>query len=236
VGTCVSRLVAFVVPAAELTYSRHVSVPASMPGTPYSAIILSGGRAARLGGVDKTDLAVAGTTLLARVLAAVADAEKIVVSGPRAAHEVEDGDDRVCWVLEDPPNGGPVAGIAAALTQVNGPSVVILAGDLPFAAGIPAVLLRALADAPDADAVVPRDEHGWWQPLAAAYRTDALREALGALGSAHGQSARTLLSHLTVIALRVEDLPPDSLLDVDTQADLDAARDRHRQRRSTGAH
>lgn len=209
-----------------------------MPGAPYTAIILSGGRAARLGGVDKTDLAVAGTTLLARVLAAVADAERIVVSGPRTAHEVEDedDDDRVCWTLEDPPNGGPVAGIAAALTQVNGPSVVILAGDLPFAAGIPAVLLRALADAPDADAVVPRDEHGWWQPLAAAYRTDALREALGALGSAHGQSARTLLSHLKVIALRVEDLPPDSLLDVDTQADLDAARDRHRQRRSTGAH
>ena len=225
-----SWVVASVVPGAELTYSRHVAEP----GSPYAAIILSGGRAARLGGVDKTELTVAGKTLLARVLAAVDDAEKVVVAGSRPARAPDD--DRVRWVLEDPPSGGPVAGIAAALTQVDSAAVVILAGDLPFAAGIPAVLLHSLADMPDADAVVPRDEHGWWQPLAAAYRTDSLRGALSALGDPHGQSARSLLSQLKVVAFCVDDLPHNSLLDVDTQVDLDHARARHRQRRSTGAH
>jgi len=48
----------------------------------FDAIVLTGGAASRLGGADKPALEVGGTTLLERVLAAVADAGRIVVVGP----------------------------------------------------------------------------------------------------------------------------------------------------------
>lgn len=192
----------------------------------YAAVILTGGGASRMGGVDKTALEVAGDTVLTRVLSAVDNASEIVVAGPRP--RVEFGGGRVAWVLEDPPLGGPVAGIDAAVASLRSTVVVVLAGDLPFADGLPAALLDALSLAPSADAVVPQDVQGRWQPLAAVYRTEALRVALRSIGDTRGQSARTLLKHLRVVAVLAEELPANSLFDIDTQSDLEEARNRLR--------
>ncbi len=184
-------------------------------------MVLTGGHAARMGGIDKTTLQVDGETVLARVLSAVDDASEIVVAGRRSQLEFDAG--RVKWVCETPPSGGPVAGIDAALACVRSPVVVVLAGDLPFVAGLPGILLDALSVVADADAVVPQDVGGRWQPLAAAYRTGALRAALRSMGDAHGQSARTLLTHLRLIGISAAELPDNSLFDIDTQSDLEAA-------------
>src|SRR3954468_9055653 len=55
---------------------------ASVPLPPYAAVVLAGGRAARMGGQAKPQLDVGGRPMLATVLAAVADARPRVVVGP----------------------------------------------------------------------------------------------------------------------------------------------------------
>ncbi|MCW2606336.1 MAG: molybdopterin-guanine dinucleotide biosynthesis protein, partial [Frankiales bacterium] len=69
--------------------------------TAYDAVVLAGGSGRRLGGVDKPGLLVDGTSLLDRVLGAVARAGTVVVVGPErpAARPV-------VWAREDPPGGG----------------------------------------------------------------------------------------------------------------------------------
>ncbi|MGH3376563.1 MAG: NTP transferase domain-containing protein, partial [Actinoallomurus sp.] len=50
---------------------------------PYDAVVLAGGGARRLNGADKPGLRVGGRSLVAWVAAAVADAERLVLVGPR---------------------------------------------------------------------------------------------------------------------------------------------------------
>jgi molybdopterin-guanine dinucleotide biosynthesis protein A len=71
-------------------------------------------------------------------------------------------------VIADPfPDGGPLAGLAAALADAATPWVLALAGDMPWLAGT--VIDRILAHAGGAvDVVVPRIG-GFPEPLLAAY-------------------------------------------------------------------
>jgi hypothetical protein len=107
---------------------------------PYTAVVLRGGKAARLGGQAKPQLAVGGRPILAAVLDAVADADRRIVVGPPQPVPSD-----VLLVREQPPGGGPVAAVRAGLADVSTDVVVVLAGDLPFltATWSPA------ADAPD---------------------------------------------------------------------------------------
>ncbi|WRL63058.1 NTP transferase domain-containing protein [Blastococcus brunescens] len=52
------------------------------PTPAVTAVVLAGGRAARLGGQAKPQLIVGGRPILASVLVAVADAERRIVVGP----------------------------------------------------------------------------------------------------------------------------------------------------------
>src|ERR1043165_8927000 len=54
-------------------------------GEPFDAIVLAGGGARRLGGVDKPGLEFGGVSMLDRVLEACADAASIAVVGPPRA-------------------------------------------------------------------------------------------------------------------------------------------------------
>jgi hypothetical protein len=118
--------------------------------------------------------------------------------------------------------------VAAALSLVTTPACVVLAGDLPFPEGLPAVLRKALAGS-GAETVVPQDAAGRRQPLAAAYDTVALRRALAGIGSPHGTAFGAVLDRLRVVPIDpsgLTDLPAHALDDVDTPADLAAARRR----------
>jgi molybdopterin-guanine dinucleotide biosynthesis protein A len=192
--------------------------------TAYTAVVLVGGRAERLGGADKTRLEVGDRPILMRVLDAVADADRVVVVGRRDASDADS--DRVRWVCEEPPGGGPVAGLAAAMIEIETDVLVLLAGDLPFVEDVPGVLLTALADTPGADAIVPVDRHAHRQPLTAAYRTQPVRDGLARSGDPHGLAMRTLLDRLNVTTLGPESFGVDVFDDVDTMEDLTAARHR----------
>jgi molybdopterin-guanine dinucleotide biosynthesis protein A len=151
----------------------------------YDAIVVAGGTARRLGCVDKPALTVGGLSLLDRVAAAVADAGRIVVVGPprELARPVR-------WAREQPPGGGPVAAIGAALDQVSAPAVVVLAADLPWVAPAVAALLAALTDAPAAVLVTG----GRPNYLCAAWRRPALEQALASIGTLADAAARQLFA------------------------------------------
>ncbi|MER5605362.1 NTP transferase domain-containing protein [Micromonospora tulbaghiae] len=112
--------------------------------TGYAAILLAGGAARRMGGVDKPARAVGGRPMLHRVLDAVADADQRIVVGssgplPRGVRTAR----------EEPPGGGPVAATAAGLAWLDPgtTTVAVLAADLPLlTTAAVAELRRALAD------------------------------------------------------------------------------------------
>lgn len=187
----------------------------------FHAIVLAGGKATRLDGADKPGLEVAGTSLLDRVLAAVADADRIVVIGP--ARPVSPA---VTWCREQPPGGGPVSALAAGLEHVDADVVLTLAADLPWIAPAVPVLLAALSGT-GSDYAALVDGEGRVNYLAAAWRRASLARALTSAGDPRGRSMRSLVSAAAMIEV------PDAGgwgLDCDTWDDLDAARRRlHRE-------
>ncbi len=175
--------------------------------TEYDAVLLAGGRASRLGGVDKPALLVGGMTLLDRVLAAVTPAGRRIVVGPEV-------------------DGGPVAAIAAGVVQVRAAIVVVLASDLPFLTTSTVDSLIAAVTG-GCDAAVLVDNAGHDQLLIAAWRTEALRARLAAIGDPAGQPVRRLLDAVTLARVSVQPAPgqPPPWLDCDTDDDLRRARD-----------
>ena len=89
-----------------------------------SALILAGGKATRMGGVDKSALVVEGRTIFERQLAALGTLP-VIVSAPRDVP----GFTTVRDVAE---GAGPLAGIAAGLAAATTPWLLVLAGDMPY--------------------------------------------------------------------------------------------------------
>jgi molybdopterin-guanine dinucleotide biosynthesis protein A len=186
------------------------------PLPPYSAVVLAGGKAARLGGQAKPQLVVGGRSILAAVLEAVADADARIVVGPQ--QQVPAG---VRLVRERPPGGGPVAAVRAGLADVSTDVVAVLAGDLPF---LTAALVGELRQRLSGDGVMVVDDSGRDQYLLGVWRIGALRAATD---SARGPtSLRRVLAPLAVRRLRPAVPPgqPPPWLDCDTPADLARAR------------
>jgi len=179
----------------------------------YDAVVLAGGRAARLAGVEKPALLVGGVALLDRVLAAVDGAGRVVVVGP-----VGVTGRAVLWAWERPPGGGPVAALAAALPLVTAPLVVVLAADLPFLT--PAAVGELLAAVDVAGVAVAVDDSGRDQPLLAAWETGVLRAALPV--DPVGARARDLLPPGARRVTLAGDPPP--WRDCDTPEQLAAVR------------
>jgi len=181
--------------------------------TGYAAVLLAGGSARRMGGVDKPALRVAGQSLLDRVLGAVPDAAPRIVVGP--PRRVPAG---VLIAQEHPPGAGPAAAIAAGLRLVPpGVShVAVLAADLPF---LTAAAVAALRAAVTADAAVFTDRDGRRQFLCAVWRLEPLRRRLAALGPLTGVSLRQVYTDATVAELAASGDPPP-WYDCDTGADI----------------
>lgn len=180
-------------------------------------MVLAGGRARRLGGVDKVLLPVGGRTLLDRTLDAVADADPLVVVGPPRPTERP-----VRWTAEDPPGGGPLAGLQAglALLPPDTRTVAVLAGDHPHLTPATVDRLRtALRAAPPAGGAVLVDSDDRPQWLVGLWRASALRDAVPA--DARDRPLRAVLDPLAPVRVPASGLEAS---DVDTPEDLREAR------------
>jgi molybdopterin-guanine dinucleotide biosynthesis protein A len=192
------------------------------------AVVLAGGRATRLGGVDKPALVVGERSLVASVVSAAtgAGARRVVVVGPaRPGLELAGGGLRV--VREDPPGSGPVPALHRGLAEATAPWVFVLAADLPF---IRAAELRSLLTAAaegsasgGAAGAVLADDTGRPQWLAGCWPAAALHAAIGVYpgGSLHG-----LLGPLrpAMVGPATGRAGPPPWLDCDTEEDVRLAR------------
>jgi molybdopterin-guanine dinucleotide biosynthesis protein A len=141
-----------------------------------SAVLLAGGRSTRMG-VDKALLTVGGQPLWRRQWAVLAEAgatERFISARPEQGW-VPDG---VPVVRDAVAEAGPLAGIAAALEQMRGTHLLVLAVDLPRMEAAWFGRLRALC-APGVGAVGRRE--GFYEPLAAIYPRGLARDAAARL-------------------------------------------------------
>jgi len=190
-------------------------------GVSWAAVILTGGRGARLGGLDKASIEVDDRTLLDRALEAVAGAAEVVVVGPERP-----AGPTVRFTREDPAGGGPLAGLAAGVAALRSDPehVVVLAVDMPHVtAGTVARLVSAVEGGDDVDAAWLTDDDGRRQ-LAGAVRTALVPHQR----EAHGVPMRLLMTGGVVRDVPAVHREAD---DVDTWSDVARLRE-HRSRGS----
>ncbi|WP_216897778.1 NTP transferase domain-containing protein [Nocardia alni] len=184
--------------------------------TTVDAIVLAGGRATRMGGVDKPALVVGGRSMLETALSAVASCAHTVVVGPYRP-ELGPG---ILQAREVPAGSGPVAAIAVGLTALADTAdlVVVLAADMPFLTAGAVEQLISQVGATGADATFAADDSGRPQYLVGVWRRAALLAGLERLGTPVNQPMKALIpAHTATLAL-------DTVADCDTPDDIARAR------------
>ena len=205
-----------------------------------SGIVLAGGRSSRFGR-DKLQTELEGSALLDRAIAAaLAVADEVIVAGRAIGPPV----DRLAVrsIDDAEPFGGPLPALVDALEAAHGPAAIVVGGDMPrLEPRVLQAMLGELARDPSIEAVVlgtaeaatgtTSPEPARRQVLPLAIRVQpAWRAAREAVEAGH-RSLQVLLDRMTVIELPASEwLPLDphanTLLDVDTEADLDRIRAR----------
>ncbi|MDQ6797955.1 MAG: NTP transferase domain-containing protein [Actinomycetota bacterium] len=182
------------------------------------AIVVAGGSARRMGGVDKLALEVGGRTLLDRVLDAVGPlCDEVVVVGPTRPTSVK----ATVFTTEEAPGGGPVPAVAAGLAAVGAAGdVAVLAGDLPMLTTRDLDVLFAILADPVVEAAAAVDDRGSRHPLLAVHRGPGIRARIDGLGPLVGLPASHLLPPATVSV----HLGVGATLNVNDPADLERAR------------
>lgn len=146
--------------------------------------ILTGGRSSRMG-ADKTGITVGSATMLEHVNAALRSVcGRVVLLGP-------DRDGWDTWA-DAVHVGGPLAGVATALSRTAESQVLAVAVDHPFVR--PETLQHLVVVGSDVP-VVPVDDHGTRQVTCALYPTSIATAA--AEEAAEGGSIQTLLDRVS---------------------------------------
>ena len=185
----------------------------------YDGIVLAGGKARRLNGVEKPALWVGDRRLLDIALDALAGAATTIVVGSQLPSTRD-----VVWTREVPAGSGPVAGLAAALELTKESHIVVLAADLPFVTGD--AVEQLVRSAEHRAGAIAIDRGGHDQPLLGCFDTDALRAALP--DRSEGASMRAVITAIEW-AGRLERInlggDPPVTWDCDTAEDLQRARE-----------
>ena len=184
-----------------------------------TAIILCGGRATRLGGVDKPLIEVGDKTLLEHVIDRVRpQVDELLLSCAKttAAHEafghpvVEDRD----------ASQGPLGGFVSALAHVRTPWVFTTPADTPF---LPGNLVTSMAEACERTGAAVVTAGGHRQNLA--MLLDA--EHAQSLAAFYKDGGRAIHRWLVANAITEVDFAADDFLNVNTAEDLATAEARY---------
>ncbi|WP_372728897.1 molybdenum cofactor guanylyltransferase [Nocardioides sp.] len=179
--------------------------------TDLCAVLLAGGTAARLDGVDKASIEHRGRTLLEHALAALVDAGEVVVVG-----EPVPTSRPVTFTRESPRYGGPVAGLLTGRDALaRRPRLLgVLAVDMPRVTAATFRRLQEAAEGRDGAFLADADGRRQLAGVLDLARLDAVRPDLEVQ---HGMAMRALLADLDLADVPAEG---DEARDVDTWTDL----------------
>jgi molybdenum cofactor guanylyltransferase len=206
-----------------------------------SALIFAGGRASRLGGVNKALLEVGGSTIVARILAALGPlvAERVLLTNDAALADLEE----VTLVFDPAPHAGVLPALAAGLKAAAGDVCLAVACDMPFVSPELFAHLLDVQRLADADVVIPRTA-GFLEPMHAVYRREPVLHAIRAALARGDQRMISYFSEVRVREVAEEEWRPvnpsgTAFFNVNTPDDLAEARRLLRQaqdeRASTGS-
>lgn len=139
-----------------------------------AAAILTGGKARRFLGQDKSRLMVEGRTILDRQLSMLSPRVSGILIVTSAARLPEFASvDGARTIVDQYPDAGPLGGVITALAAAPAHPLFVLGGDMPnVTAALVDALVRRHAAAP-ADVTAPVSPRGF-EPLAALYAQSAL--------------------------------------------------------------
>ena len=177
----------------------------------FCAVVLAGGRAARLGGADKASVEYRGRTLLEHAVEALIDAAEVVVVGDPVPTTRP-----VTFTRESPRYGGPVAALLTGRDALlrTPTSLGVLAVDMPWVSAATFLRLHAAAVGHDGAFLTDADGRRQLAGVLDPTRLDAVRPDHEAQ---HGMSLRDLLAGLDIVLVPPEG---DEGRDVDSWADL----------------
>lgn len=183
-----------------------------------TAIVLCGGQGRRMAAVDKPLLRLGEHTLVGHVIERLRpQVDRFVLSCGRSAAEYEQFGHPV--VLDEHPGEGPLGGIVSALPDAAASWVLTTPADTPF---LPPNLVDALAPACRREGAVVAMAGGRRQNLTLLLDQSAA-ESLCAFFARGGRAVHRWLQANAVPAVA---FPADGFLNVNTPADLEAARSR----------
>lgn len=178
---------------------------------PFNAVVLAGGTAVRMDGVDKASVEHGGRTLLAWALDAVVDAGEVVVVGDPVPTERP-----VTFTREDPRHGGPVAALLTGRDALlrERPWLAVLACDMPHLTSATFRRLREAAAGRDGAVLVGPDGRRQLAFVVSPVGLDAVRPDHE---TQHGAALQPLLARLDLADVAAEGAEHR---DVDTWTDL----------------
>ena len=182
-----------------------------LPPIALGAVILAGGTAVRMGGVDKASIEFRGRTLLELALDAVIDATEVVVVG-----EWVRTNRPVTYTREDPAQGGPAAGLLAGLDAFarRPRQLAVLAVDMPLVTMSTMARLRTAAEGRDGAVLTGADGR---RQLVYLLDVDRLQEVRPEYGEEYGLPIKLLTAELDLAEVAASG---DEARDVDGWTDL----------------
>ncbi len=196
-------------------------------GIEVTPVVVAGGRSRRFGTADKLVATLAGRPIIDHTVVAAAEAlgTDPILATRDGTHEARLAGavrgTEVRFVHDHPEYAGPVAGIAAAVTDVDTPWTFICGGDMPWLSNRAIQSLCTRCERLKPAGVVPvRD--GRPEPLHGLYRTADLERAVaGACGRTSVRGVIERLSPLVTVPTTHADRSfRRSLADVDEPSDL----------------
>jgi len=197
-----------------------------MLAPPYSAVILAGGAARRLGGGDKPLRTLGGKPILQWII------ERIQPQVQFLAISANGDPSRFSTyalpILPDQsPDLGPMSGILASLewckrTTPDTSHVLTLSGDTPF---IPLDLVHRLSSAPDIGTsdIITASSAGHPHPTIAFWPVGAIEPIKSALSEHKNRRVSDWLSIFTAHAVEWDIQPIDPFFNINTPDDLEEA-------------
>ena len=178
----------------------------------FCGVVLAGGTAVRMDGADKASVELRGRTLLAYAVEAMLDADEVVVVAPTSVPTSRP----VTFVSEDPPRGGPVAGLLTGVDALlRRPGLIgVLAVDMPLVTASTMRRLREAAAGRDGAFLVDGDGRRQLAGVLDAARLAGVRPDRA---GQHGMALHRLLAPLDLAELPASG---DEAVDIDSWADL----------------